>query len=254
MKRLVLYIYCSAIFIACMSQNNMFPNMTSWSYYLYSYPDSTSYYITDYILGDSIINNLTYRILYKSVYVSSNKTDKIQYKRIPIRENEGKIYCYIEKRNNIGPGDEYEDVLLYDFSLKEGDSISNSYYEDVDPRFSRVTSIDTIYLYDGRTAKMINYDQRPSDVEYVGSLSGILSPLSGNVVTPSMLTEFLCCSQGDNLIYQTDNGRKRGCITTSVGEGELSQQTSDVRKVINNGIFFILHDGKRYNLFGAEVK
>lgn len=211
MKRLLLFISCSTIIMVCISQNNMFLDMTSWSYYNYSYSDSTDYYITDYILGDSVINNLSYKILHKSVYVSSNITDKIQYKRIPLRENKGKIYCYIEKINSLDYGDENEDVLLYDFNLKEGDSIANSYYEAENQGYSKVTSIETILLYDGRTAKRINYDQRPSDIEYVGSLNGILSPLLGNVVTPSMSTKFLCCSHSDTLLFQTEEGRKRGC-------------------------------------------
>ena len=177
--------------MACMSQNNMFPDMTSWSYYMYLYPDSTSYYVTDYILGDTIINSLSYKILHKYVYVSSNITEKIQYKRIPLRENNGKIYCYTENINSLDHSDEYADVLLYDFNLNVGDTIANSYYEG--QGISKVTSIEKISLYDGRTAKRINYDQRPCDIEYVGSVKGLLSHLSGNLASPSILKEFLCC-------------------------------------------------------------
>ena len=63
-----------------------------------------------------------------------------------------------------------------------------------------------IELADGRSARHLSYDNRPDDIEHIGSIDGILEPLNMPVSTCGCGDHFLCCTRGDFLLYESYTG------------------------------------------------
>ena len=179
-----------------------FPQHTTWKYKTYSYYTDTTYYYQSYIDGDTIINDTSYKILHSNDLGSVSEKEYIHYSRIPVRESYGKIYCRVRNREETA----FEDVLLYDFNVSVGDTVMRSYYGQDEDNYAVVTSIEEILLNDGRSARKINYDRRPSDIEYVGSTAGFLYPLYGDMLPDGYRHSFLCCTDGENLLYESNPG------------------------------------------------
>ena len=152
----------------------------------------------------------------------------------PLRQEGQRIYLF----------DTYssKDMLLYDFSLIPGDSIL------YDGSYVKVESIEQVTLLGGNTAKKINYIGRASDIEYVGSVSGLLAPYEFFRMG-CYDKKLLCCTVGGELLYETSPG---ACNNTSFLKIETSD--SSIRKLIQNGQLVILYNDVRYNIFGDIIK
>ena len=102
------------------------------------------------------------------------------------------------------------DLLMYDFSLKIGDSIPMygwDYYSDYFELigYAHVKATDSVTLLDGRKVKQLRYDMRMRDMEYVGSEYGILSP----VIMPAIPTcgySCSCFSLNGEPLFETSSG------------------------------------------------
>ena len=141
--------------------------------------------------GDTLIGDSTYHnILYN---------DGHRQLTIPIREENKRIFAYLDN----------QDVLLYDFNLEVGDSISVcvlSGEQILCLYYTHVTSTDTITLSDGRKAKRLAYDlDRLPDIEYVGCEYGIFAAIIPVRTTTCGYTNS-CCSLNGEPIYETSPG------------------------------------------------
>lgn len=105
-------------------------------------------------------------------------------------------------------------------------------------------------MKDGRKATKLEYDRAYADIEYVGCIGGILSPIT-EISTCGDGLFLLCCSIGDELLYQTEEAKKYGCryenYVIDVVDKVVST-TPSAEKILENGQIFIQHNGKRYNL------
>lgn len=156
------------------AQNNVsFSDNSIWSevsQYAYPIPDTTYYQYG--ILGDTVINDLTY----KKVYLLSEPGLPIQGDFFAaIRENESKVFAIISDSaehawefNIIG-----EEILLYDFSKSVGDTMNYNFgdffYDDV------ITRIDSIEI-NGEYRKTFNLGL-DYWIEGIGSTQGLFYPL-----------------------------------------------------------------------------
>lgn len=188
--------YCFSFFLLSVCfvhvyADTFFQNGQKWTTFISEYDgcDGNESLIECKLWGDTIIDNGVYR---KLIYGDDHSI-------IPVCEVQGKIYARI---NN-------EDVLLYDFGLQVGDSIRfyNSGKEsDVFPdEYAKVVKVDTILLTDGRKAKLLKYDVRGRDIEFVGSEWGVLSPIIMQQIT-TCSTIYTCCSLNNKTIYESYPG------------------------------------------------
>ena len=141
--------------------------------------------------GDTLIGDDTYH----NLWYDDGRRQLI----IPIREDNKRIFAYLDN----------QDVLLYDFNLEVGDSISVcvlSGEQILCLYYTHVTSTDTITLSDGRKAKRLAYDlDRLPDIEYVGCEYGIFAAIIPVRTTTCGYTNS-CCSLNGEPIYETSPG------------------------------------------------
>ena len=123
------------------------------------------------------------------------------------RSSGAKVWCALDSAGTL------VERLVYDFDLQVGDSISitvgneNGIWlvPEEDPTYAKVTNVEYIKLADGRMARRISYDYRSDDIEHIGSVKGILAPLSypGH---PDSWSSLLCCTRSDFLLYEAESG------------------------------------------------
>jgi len=179
-----------------------------------------SYTDISYLLGVDTINSLEYK-LYGKPWSS----------KVPIREDvqERRIYIY--------QGDSVE-VVLYDFSLNEGDSILNRWYNQNTNTFNdigwyyldsiRPIEIDAgirnaFYLHSCWTRNNWTYCEYPIWIEGVGSIGDFMEPFS----TPDEWESgsLNCYYLNDSLVYQSDFAKEFGeCDIGLYTEGTKLQQ------------------------------
>lgn len=171
----------------------MFTSNTEWhykSYDMFAYTDYTPT-LSSISLVDTLINNIPYQ----------------KIGGILFRTKGTKVWCTMD---SLGTPVER---LVYDFGLQVGDSIRNVYYDEEFGmeqeyiRYAKVTSVEYITLSDGRSARRISYDNyRPDDIEHIGSVEGILSPLNFPVAECGCGDAFKCCTRNDFLLYEVSTG------------------------------------------------
>lgn len=165
--------------------DSMFLSGTEWHYHeteLFS--DRSAIWTCSF--QDSLVGNVTYQYI----------------KDVLLRTDGAKVWCIVDSMGQT------MERLLYDFDLQIGDSIRTIFVHDDFPEsphpYAIVTNVDTISLSDGRSARKIRYDIRPDDIEFVGSIDGILSPANLPIPLNGIKREFVCCTRGDDLIYETE--------------------------------------------------
>ena len=138
------------------------------------------------VAGDTIINNVKYRIV----------------DNIPVREQGNKIYCYtwdpLEQK--------VHEVLIYDFGVKKGDKVRiliDGRMGDKQTYYAIVTDVEIVTLLDDRKARKISYDYRSTDLEYIGHLAGGFSrPFVGMTID----YKYLCCTESGVLLHESYEG------------------------------------------------
>ena len=169
----------------------MFPPETRWNYKhteMYGGPDDN--YVFTLQPMDTIIGNTRYQQIGSFLF----------------RSKGAKIWCAVDSMGT------FVERLVYDFDLQVGDSIRAIYYYDeesagTNPQYAKVTSVEQTYLADGRYARRISYDGfRPDDIEHIGSIEGILTPLNLPVPTCGCSDLFQCCTKSDYLLYEVAQG------------------------------------------------
>ncbi len=170
----------------------MFPSDTRWHYVLNILTGEPEPIIKYYSIEpiDTLINNTRYQ--------------KIQ--DVLFRSSGAKVWCALDSAGTL------VERLVYDFDLQVGDSIPTYYggiykvlTDPYDHSYAKVTNVEYIKLADGRMARRISYDYRSDDIEHIGSVKGILAPLS-YPGRPDSWSSLLCCTRSDFLLYEAESG------------------------------------------------
>ncbi|MBQ7439318.1 MAG: hypothetical protein IJ548_01615 [Paludibacteraceae bacterium] len=194
--RILFFAAIVVIMIAC---NPSEPSVSQDAYLSRSYK-----WEVDYTVEDGITSSRT--ILVGKDTVISNKTYRMIDNYYPMRQTQSRIYMYNYESK--------KEILLYDFSLKEGDYIEQQEdpFGGIPRRKAKVIKTEVITLADGRKARRIEYEQtypapRDPDVEYVGNeRRGILGPLD-NSMTTSTLKAFY---ENNILLYPYQSKQNNG--------------------------------------------
>ena len=189
-----------------------------------------------HIEGDTLINSKHYKRLFHCVDSTYVNKDFKSY----IREDSGKVFLANKTR----------ELILYDFNLKQGDSLIMYFlWDDMDsnPLFIQVDSVKTAIFQDQKERLMqfvSVYDYRNRDhsindelVEGIGSLQfGLEYPGSLFITGYSCILNLLCFSINDNLVYY--NPEFNNCYMTSINQVQLKPELVNVFSA-QNGILVV---------------
>ena len=217
-----------AILIICLSgilflsrsfaQDEVFPTKDAiWNICVDTYPESKSYFYG--LTGDTVIDNQTYNKLYllndtllqidsKDIYVGG------------IRQSDKKVYM---KPADKSTGEELEEFLMYDFSVKKEDVINLGKYpffcidfygltfDDVDIKKLNEKEAYVLDTWDSDLGRNINVILSGDEVwiEGIGSLLGLfftqgpqLAGLNKGFLNGDEVTKLACLKVGDKIRYQ----------------------------------------------------
>ena len=146
-----------------------------------------------YTLGDTIIEGKTYLKLYNDAF----------YFRYcgAVREEAGKVYSRLQEHESRTD----EEVLLYDFTLEEGETFNtNTPVGIMSGEGWVVRKVDTIIIENGEKRKRIHFDDENVWIEGIGNLNGfddhVISHATNGVVS------YLKCSGIKNeVLYRNVN-------------------------------------------------
>ena len=153
------------------------------------------------VKGETEINGRTYKVV---------KGTPVNVDEAGLHMSFGSSLWLVDGKKIYGMGmgrSEENLILMYDFSLEEGDVIDSYKYAP-----STVVKTDSVVLANGQKAKRIFYDNRAADIEYVGSVNGFVFPIKQpdeensepEVVPVSFMGRWFCyCAIGDEVIYKT---------------------------------------------------
>jgi len=183
--------------------------------YVWSYCDVVKVGFDDYDLnysqlkfnGDTIINNIAYKKLFKHDCSSSGL-----YYMASLREENKKVYAiYSEKQ---------QEQLIYNFSLVVGDSIRSPYD---DTQYFKVTKVDTIEVGPGKRKRIkLDFD---TWIEGIGTLDRFMMyPLQG-LALYDLGIRINYQKQGTEIIYKTNEWyfNKNECNTSLTEQTETNK-------------------------------
>jgi Secretion system C-terminal sorting domain len=276
MKKILLILMVilgSSLFIPCSAQFNTyhpFPDSSAWWSEEYEgmttcsgLPSSFSEYSDHFLRKDTIMNGLTYHMVYYSggygegcgVVVWNSFCNYIG----SIREDSMKhIYFNSSATHN-------RDTLLYDFNLNVGDTLQPTYINNPAISKNYVKKIDSILIGTRYRKQFIVTDindsayWRDSIIEGIGSNQGLF----GNMVWGFESYSFLLCfEQNDTTIYPRLN---EGCQIFVLGVPDIEKEKANfiVYPNPNNGDFTVtfIHPElvsenpiiQIYNILGEQV-
>jgi hypothetical protein len=219
MKKIILISVVALFSLSIGAQNEYFANNPTWVCFHEADPypcvlqDSLNYYLN----GDSIINSMTYKILYTKGHfmefaqgppspfcTQQNYTYQNSIPTGYLRSQGMQIY-YIPEQDSI-------EYLLYDFNLSVGWHVPLTYLNN-DTTFT-VTSIDSIFTAAGyRQRYFLNGNSTDYLVEGIGSSAGLLYGLG---LLFEQNASMICYSQNDTAWFPSQGP---GCsIITAVAE------------------------------------
>ena len=215
----------------------MFLPGTEWNYVVKHVDDGPLARRT-YGIRDTIVNGVEYQWICYHL----------------MRSEGAKVWCVVDSMGH------QVERLLYDFDMQVGDSIHQVYehYDNLEfccpDWIYTVTCVNTISLPDGRTARRLSYDSRPDDIEYVGSISGLLGPMVLTLPTNGIIEDFICCTRDGVVLYETGPNECDKLMNMVFTEEHTPVQVSFDGKLLRDGQLFIQHGVKTYNALGVPVK
>lgn len=210
----------------------------------------------NFILGDTLIDTLSYAKVYGSKVLYESNYAPIGF----LREEQKKVYAIIPQIMS-------NEFLLYDFSLSVGDTVL-LYDIQGSPGYisASLLSIDSIELEDGSYRKRFNYDLPSQIVEGIGNIGPYNSGLfitNGGIGIDSG-TSLDCYFTPNNTIYRSSYYRfvdTIDCYTITGIRKELTDKI-DLKVFPNpssNFFFFELSDFENtynmeiHNIFGQVM-
>ena len=218
MEKNILLVFLSFLWTSAMAKTSDYVPFLeegkSWSVTYMTHENTGSYKRTYMVKGDTIIGDRLYKKLYEE--------DRGLY-LYALREEGGKVYS-VSSTDKYGEPNT-EEVLWYDFSVREGDMIDTPYYS------LQVTGTDMVAV-NGYLFKRIHlkwtYKSHPEEyngmgvwIEGIGSDLGPFSPYSWGRDRNGYHFMDVCSVEGRSLFSHDD-------FTAPAWEGELgleSQQT-----------------------------
>ena len=203
MRAKILFIsfaYCLFLQANAQTENNTIVNPnSSWATLYYNIifgVCSTTYHFFD---GDSVVNGKTYQKLF---YYKDEQHTKRFFEGF-MREENKKTYFAGKLQGN-----KTTETILYDFSLKTGDTLiqeirmSEDFWEIT---YSYISKCDTVIINGVQKKRMIlkelGFDRiRDTVIESIGSLQGIMTPICYACI--GNIKELLCYAKNDELLYQ----------------------------------------------------
>lgn len=215
--------FCFSIissFLYCQSYHKLIDENLKWSvlYVDRDYgPDSLYHTLTYDFLGDSIIDSISYKVLYFTL----NDNTYHQGARF-IREDTNKRVWLKRRADN-------QEGLLYDFSLVEGDSALIG--EKFNGVYMYVDSITNVLVNNTRRSKFwmsckIIPDYSEWWIEGIGSNRGILQSGSVSATNWDYYTYLLCAHEMEDLIYI--NNFYNTCLITYVDIPEINKMMINI--------------------------
>lgn len=207
MKRLFLLFAIAFVAISAMA------SLKDMSWTIYGMECGSTYCYDVKVQKDTIVNGQTY---YYIPATHSLSADKMAFGAF-LREDGQKVYLLNDKTG--------EDMLLYDYSLQNGDSIriifasnsspkkwSYSPQEDFDmptgKLYCYVTDVNMVTLENGEQRKCLRLDAGSAMfdiIEGIGSTRGILAAVNyWPQTTCDHNSKLLCCSENKQLLYKED--------------------------------------------------
>lgn len=210
---------------------------------------------------DTVINGINYHKLFLS-----NSASKITRKNSVcvggIREDSLKRVFANSSLFLVTP--EIKEVLLYDFSLKEGDTFYANYKEGICTNCSLfgssedhiISNIDTVKINNRyRKVFLLDSSNKVTWVEGIGNLQGLLECWC-DWPTNGLKRELICMHQNDTLLIHND--KYDSCIPQFVIDGVTLLPNTDIRVYPNPGkggkVYFDKLDFETLELFDASGK
>lgn len=150
-----------------------------------------------YLSGDTILNNRTYR---KVIGRSPNNLAQPTYYIGAIREESGKVFKQYTDYETMVIGE----FLLYDFTIKVGDTIYSTASSGELSRKPVVLKIDTVELLTGEKRKRFSFDRASEWIEGIGSISGFFTP-SEEIIIGYSIPQLACYKQYGIEYYKNRN-------------------------------------------------
>ena len=160
------------------------------------------------IMGDTTINQMTY----KKLYYSDDEIPEDWYLLNALREDldtqQVFIYYFYEG----------EEKLLYDFNLVVGDTFQSPLCPDFEMTLG---SIETITLENGEQRTLYSFGYGEQWVSGIGSLNGLLS-VGYNYCNMDIWKKLSCCHEAYELIYMSPE--YSDCYVFTIGLEDESKQ------------------------------
>ena len=278
MKRILFFICCLTISTMMFAQNSfskeLFPMLSGLQR-----TTCTGYHTHD---TDIPGKEFTSTLSAPQEEVTINNQKYLKWGMYLLREDAGKIFVYSEIQK--------KDLVLYDFTLKAGDTLTtlnidwnsepysvvdypvatenydindNIIYAYIDTL--TVTEVSTITLLDGNEYKKWKFNNGWQYVEMMGCFEGnFFSLVNDNkpVILCYLGTFLICVSQNGKRLYNVSEANiERYDLDCECQNQDtptdieiITAPTPSIQKIIREGQLYIIKDGKTYNVMGVEVE
>lgn len=138
-------------------------------------PQNVAYKIRYGMIGDTTIGNRQYSKIYKLINDTCLNINNAEYFGA-IREEAKQVFAIIEYFGET-------EILMYDFSMAEGDTIYSNAPEGYMSQPTVISEIDNIVLFDGTTRKRFRINESTDEfwIEGIGSQGGLFTPVIAQI-------------------------------------------------------------------------
>jgi len=160
-----LIIFMNLIALTAISQTTTFPSeLATWKYFCIDESENNSiYFNTQNLVGDSIYNGTQYQKIEAQQLSTFGESNGL------IRVDQEQVYFI--------PKDSLSELLLYDFSLEQGDTFSIASYHQRFGQYEKIVvmSIDSIQTSDDVQRKLFHFSDGNYWLEGIGALRGTVT-------------------------------------------------------------------------------
>lgn len=182
------------------------------------YPQNVASKIRYGIIGDTVINAESYSKVYQLIDDTCLNINNAEYFGA-IREEDKQIFVLTEYHGE-------PEILLYDFSINNGDTIYSNSPEGYMSSPIIISNIDSVTLFDGTTRKRywVNNFSDEFWIEGIGSQAGPFTPIFDQI--PDYYSPHLSCFKQNDLTVYLNNYSCEKCfctLGTSINRNSESQ-------------------------------
>jgi hypothetical protein len=160
---------------------------------------------------DTLINSVLYKKLFLFYDTTFNKNNAVYIGGI--REDNKKVYYLGDTIHRLKPLADYfnfEEILLYDFNLNEGDTIEMGmgFADSIPCNYAGtliVENIDTVLVGGVLRKKIVFWGINMTWIEGIGNTYGLLFITSHFLTSGSPQNTLICFKQNDTILYFNNN-------------------------------------------------